>query len=141
MCAEICFSQAESGCDASVITSGINEEAKALGVASSSEPFSFFVKDDGGAVIAGCNGYFVHGSAYTDQLWVAKEYRGNGLGRIVMNKVHKEGMERGCCIATTSTMSFRNVVGFYEKLGYVVDFIRDGYANGARCIFLLKKLA
>lgn len=75
-----------------------------------------------------------------DQLWVAPDYRKLGLGRQLMERVHQLGRAHRCAMATVATMSFLGVQKFYEQLGYVVDFVRAGYANGSSCIFLLKIL-
>lgn len=126
--------------DIDFLTARINESAKVLGVEEEAYPFSFFIRDDQGNIIAGCNGSVVYGSIYTDQLWVDEAYRGQGLGKQLMQKVHDYGREIGCAMAIVSTMSFQNTRSFYEYLGYVCDFERAGYAHGASCLFLRKSL-
>jgi hypothetical protein len=37
-------------------------------------------------------------------------------------------------------MSFQNAKGFYEKLGYKIDFIRNGYVQGGSMISMRKNL-
>lgn len=103
-------------------------------------PFAFCIKDEKDNIVAGCNGSVVFGVIYTDQLWVHPEYRHQGLGRKVMEHVHQYGQSRDCRMATVTTMDFQNARTFYEKLGYVCDFERAGYANGAIAIFLRKLL-
>ena len=103
-------------------------------------PFAFFIRDDNNSIIAGCNGSVIYGTIYTDQLWVSQSYRRKGLGRVLMEKVHDYGRKSGCKLATVATMSFQNVQKFYEHLGYECDFERSGYSNGAKCLFLKKKL-
>lgn len=79
-------------------------------------------------------------AVYTDQLWVHKKHRGQGFAREIMGKVHEFGKLEGCKTATIQTMSFQGAKSFYEKLGYVQDFKRDGYVNGSSCIFMMKDL-
>ena len=55
-----------------------------------------------------------------------------------MEKVHQFGIDEGCTMATVSTMSFQNAVDFYKKLGYAIDFEREGHVNNRRCLFLRK---
>lgn len=126
--------------DIDFLTARINESAKALGVEEEAYPFAFFMRDDQGNIIAGCNGSVVYGSIYTDQLWVDEAYRGQGVGSKLMEKVHDYGREIGCAMATVSTMSFQNASSFYEHLGYVCDFERAGHVCGTSCLFLCKSL-
>ncbi|WP_369127324.1 GNAT family N-acetyltransferase [Cardinium endosymbiont of Oedothorax gibbosus] len=103
-------------------------------------PFGFFIRDEAKQLKVGVNGDIIYGVIYVDQLWVDADYRNRGLGSQLMERVHKLGHKERCSMATVCTMSFLGVQKFYERLGYKVDFVRSGYANGASCIFLSKKL-
>lgn len=119
------------------ITRQINKETIEYGEA---KPFAFYIRDDSSNIIAGANGFIIYGSIYTDQLWVDKEYRGQGFACKIMDKVHEMGKQKRCKFATVQTMSFQGAKSFYEKLGYVQDFKRDGYVNASSCIFMKKEL-
>jgi len=123
--------------DIDFLTQKINEETSDKGAA---YPFAFFIRDDTHVIIAGCNGSVIFGAIYTDQLWVSPEYRKQGLGRKIMERVHQYGLETGCHMATVSTMNFQKAREFYEALGYQCDFERPGYVENSSCIFLIKKL-
>ncbi|MDA0967988.1 MAG: GNAT family N-acetyltransferase [Proteobacteria bacterium] len=123
--------------DIDFLTKQINQETSEYGEA---YPFAFFMRDDEAEIIAGANGFVIYGAIYTDQLWVDKEYRGQGFAKKIMDKVHEFGLLEGCKIATVQTMSFQGAHSFYEKLGYVQDFKRTGYVNGSNCIFMRKAL-
>lgn len=123
--------------DIEFLTQKINQETPGFGQA---HPFAFFIRDDAGEIIAGCNGSVIFGAIYTDQLWVDPHYRRQGLGRKLMEHVHKLGGQAGCTMATVATMSFQNAQPFYEHLGYRVDFKRPGYAKGGHLIFFKKEL-
>ncbi len=123
--------------DVDFLTQKINEETPEFGGA---YPFAFYVRDDDGNIIAGCNGSIIFGCIYTDQLWVDPDYRGQGLGVKLMDAVHEYGRKSECTIATVNTMSFQNAQNFYEKLGYALDFERQGYTQNSSCIFLKRKL-
>ncbi|WP_243516945.1 MULTISPECIES: N-acetyltransferase [unclassified Candidatus Cardinium] len=120
------------------LTSKLNEAAEGF---QSVYPFGFFIKDASKQIKAGVNGCIMYGVIYVDQLWVDVDYRKRGLGRQLMEQAHLLGQKEGCSMATVCTMSFLGVEKFYESLGYKVDFVRLGYANGSSCIFLSKKLA
>lgn len=71
--------------DIDFITKQINQETAEYGEA---YPFAFFIKDDDSKIIASANGFVIYGAIYTDQLWVDKRYRGQGLAKNLMDKVH-----------------------------------------------------
>lgn len=123
--------------DIDFLTQKINAETPQFGQAS---PFAFFIRDDHESIIAGCNGSIIFGVIYTDQLWVAEDYRGQGLGRKLMNKVNHYARELNCTMATVNTMDFQNARAFYEGLGYECDFARSGYAADSSMIFLKRSL-
>ena len=100
----------------------------------------FFIRNDDGAIIAGCNCFVLFGSIYTDQIWVHRHHRRQGLGSNLLDEVHTHGRSAGCSMATVATMSFQRALGFYEGLGYVVDLTREGYVHGSSAIFLKKML-
>ena len=118
------FTTSPSSADIDFITQKINEEITDFGTAT---PFAFFIRNEDGGIIAGCNGSIIFGCIYTDQLWVDKNYRHKKIGKKLMEAVHDYGNNAECRIATVNTMNFQNAKEFYEKLGYVVDFERSGY--------------
>jgi GNAT superfamily N-acetyltransferase len=123
--------------DIDFLTQKINQETPEFGEA---HPFTFFIRDGGNQIIAGCNGSVIFGSIYTDQLWVHPNHRKNGLGHQLMEAVHDYGRKVGCRIATVATMSFQGAKSFYGKLGYVSDFERPGYTHSSSCHFMRKEL-
>lgn len=131
------YTKNPSPSDVDFITKQINLETSEYGEA---YPFAFFMRDDDSKIIAGANGFVIYGAIYTDQLWVDKDYRGQGFATKLMAKVHEFGKLEGCKIATVQTMSFQGAQKFYEKLGYLQDFKRTGYVNGSNCIFMRKAL-
>ena len=131
------YTNTPSSNDIFFITKQLNKETFKYG---DSHPFAFFIRDDESNITAGANGFVIYGAIYTDQLWVSKNHRGQGIGRKIMGKVHELGKLQGCKIATVQTMSFHGAIGFYQKLGYTEDFKRDGYISGSSCFFLRKNL-
>lgn len=126
--------------DIEFITQAINEESQKQGIIDKAYPFAFFIRDQTGQIIAGCNGSLVYGAIYTDQLWIHVNYRNKGFGRLLMEKVHNLGRQQGCIFATVATMDFQNARGFYEHLGYECDFERKGYSNQSILQFLKKDI-
>ena len=85
--------------DIDFLTEQINLETPQFGNA---YPFAFFIKNDKGKIIAGANGSIVFAVIYTDQLWVSINYRKTGLGKELMEEVHKYGKDNGYAFATVS---------------------------------------
>ncbi len=131
------FTQSPMTTDIDFLTQKINQETSQLGNA---YPFAFFIRDENHQIIAGCNGSVIFGSIYTDQLWVHPTHRKKGLGHQLMEAVHDYGRNHGCTMATVATMSFQGAKEFYEKIGYISDFERTGYAQNSSCIFLKRSL-
>lgn len=131
------YTSTPASADIDFLTQKINQETPEFGEA---HPFAFFIRDERNQIIAGCNGSVIFGSIYTDQLWVHPAHRKNGLGHQLMEAVHDYGRRSGCSMATVATMSFQGAKSFYEKLGYVTDFERQGYTQNSRCLFMRKKL-
>lgn len=134
---EIEFTTSPVAIDIDFLTQKINQETPEFGEAN---PFAFFIRDERNQIIAGCNGSVIFGSIYTDQLWVHPDHRKNGLGHQLMEAVRDYGHRSGCSMATVATMSFQGAKTFYEKLGYVSDFERQGYTQNSSCIFLKRSL-
>lgn len=124
--------ESASSTDLDFLTQKINGELAAY-------PFALFVRNKEGEIIAGCNGSVIFGSIYTDQLWVDPTLRGLGVGKKLMEAVHAYGKKQGCTLATVTTMDFQ-APHFYAKLGYKIDFAKEGYSKGSSCIFMSKKL-
>jgi len=104
------------------------------------EHIGFFIKNDNGNLIGGCNGFIFCSCIYTDQLWIHESIRGKGMGRKLMESMHDYGRKHNCRIATLQTMNFQDKRKFYEHLGYKCDLEREGYANGATLICMKKEL-
>lgn len=137
---EIEFTAHPTSEDLEKLTNSINYEAAIRGVTSKASPYAFFIREEDGEIIAGANGSLIYGTIYIDQLWVNPAYRNQGYGLALMEKVHTLGIEMGCTMATVCTMDFQEVKHFYEKLGYLCDFERQGYSQDAICYFMKKNL-
>jgi GNAT superfamily N-acetyltransferase len=80
------------------------------------------------------------GWAYIDLLYVSKERRGQGLGRLLMKRAEDEARKRGCHSAFLWTQEFE-APGFYEKLGYKRFVTFENFIPGHQRIGFMKQLA
>lgn len=102
-------------------------------------PFGIFIKGSNGMVIGGINGLALYGCLYIEMLWVKTEWRKQGLGKKLMNEAEMIGRERKCTFATVTTMDWE-AFPFYQRLGYDIEFIREGYEKESKMYMLRKKL-
>jgi len=97
------------------------------------------LKNPQGSVVGGVTAVSQFRVLHLDALWVAKEYRAQGHGSRLVLQAEKIGFEKGCIAAQTQTFSFQ-APGFYQKIGYQMLGIYDGYPDGITEYTLMKRL-
>lgn len=100
---------------------------------------TIFLKDKKGKVVAGLNGHSDWGWLFVKLLWVADDYRGEGLGTRLMAAAEKEAIERKCRHIWLDTFSFQ-APKFYRSLGYRKFGKLDNYPEGYSRYFFTKAL-
>lgn len=103
------------------------------------QPFSIFIKDQNSHILGGIAGATFYGSMYIDSLWIDKSLRHQGWGTKLMQEAEKIGKERKAMFATVHTMDWEGLA-FYQKLGYSIEFIREGYVKDSKMYMLRKAL-
>ncbi len=103
------------------------------------QPFSIFIKDQNGNIRGGVSGTLFYGSLYVDSLWIESKLRNQGWGTKLMEEAEKLGREQGARFVTVNTMDWE-ALPFYEKLGYKIEFIREGYDKDSKMYMLRKSL-
>jgi ribosomal protein S18 acetylase RimI-like enzyme len=79
------------------------------------------------------------GQLHIKYLFVEDKYRGQGIGRMLMEHAFEFGKKRGYDFAFVETMSFQ-APEFYQKLGFEIEFSRGGYALETNFHYLKKVL-
>ncbi len=74
-----------------------------------------------------------------DFLWVDEKLRGHGIGKRLLLKLEQTAHERGCRQVTLNTFSFQ-APEFYQKLGYSIFGVIDGFGQHFQKFFLRKHL-
>lgn len=77
---------------------------------------------------------------YINAVWVAGRHRGKGAGKRMLKLVEAEAVRRGCEAAGLDTFEFQ-ARGFYERHGYVVYGVLEGFPPGSRKYYLRKQLS
>jgi len=102
-------------------------------------PLSILARDVEGELIGGLNGVTHWRWLYVRHLWVAETYRGNGVGRRLMDEAEGAALARGCIGVYIDTFDPR-VADFYARAGFSrVGAIAD-FPPGGQRIFLSKRL-
>lgn len=125
--------------DEKILFEGINDQAVLKKNMERIHSFGIFIKNAQGVVLGGAKGITYYGCLYVDMLWIKEELRSQGLGKKLMMEAEKIGCERQCAFATVNTMDWEALT-FYQKLGYEIEFIREGYIKDSKLYMLRKQL-
>ncbi len=77
------------------------------------------------------------GALHIKYLFIEDKFRGKKVGTQLMEKAFEFAKQEKCPFAFVETMSFQGI-GFYQKLGFVLEFTRKGYAHGTSFHYLRK---
>jgi ribosomal protein S18 acetylase RimI-like enzyme len=97
------------------------------------------LKGPDGSVVGGITASTTLRVMHLEALWVAKEYRNLGHASRLVLQAERIGSEKGCIASQTQSFSFQ-APGFYQKIGYRVLGIYDGYPDGITECTLMKRL-
>lgn len=123
--------------DLLILLEGISNNAKQKKGHKPIVTFAFFIRDEKNVIHGGCSGCNLYGCLYIDSLWVEETLRSNGYGTQLMKAAEKWGNEQRCTFSTVNTMDFE-ALGFYKKLGFEIEFKRQGFSKESIFYFLRK---
>jgi ribosomal protein S18 acetylase RimI-like enzyme len=92
-----------------------------------------------GETIAGIFGWTWGGCSEIEFLWVNEAFRGQGVGKRLLEAAEEEARRRGCRDLVLDTHSFQ-APGFYLKCGYEVIAEVENHPQGYKKIYLRKVL-
>jgi GNAT superfamily N-acetyltransferase len=99
---------------------------------------AIFIRDDRGEMVGGLYGYTHWGWLFISHLWVAEALRDQCYGTELVARAEHEAGRRGCRRAYLDTFDFQ-ALGFYQKRGYEVFGLLEGFPTGYRRYFLQKR--
>ena len=124
--------------DIQVLIRGIADYAKQKRGFDALDFFAFFIRDENDTIVGGCNGGTLYGGLHIDSLWVSDVIRQKGWGTKLVNAALSYGKEKHCNFATVNTMDWE-ALGFYQKLGFKIEFQRSGFHKSSVFYFLRKE--
>lgn len=103
------------------------------------EQLSFVLKDDDRTILGGITASTFWRHLHVDFLWVDERLRGQGQGKVLLEKVEQAAKEKGCRLITLDTFSFQ-APDFYKRNGYEVFGMLEDHPKGFSQYFLQKRL-
>lgn len=100
--------------------------------------FAFALRQ-GDAIVGVITAKIFYKALVIRHLFIEKKWRRQGYGVALMQKAIEKGQKVGCHFAHLETMDFQ-ALGFYQKLGFTLEFTRKGYAHGVEMHYLKKEL-
>ena len=104
------------------------------------QPVKIVVRDTDGNIVGGILGHTRWRWMYVAKLWVDESLRGQGVGRRLMEAAEDLARSRGCTDVSLDTFDFQ-ARPFYEKLGYELFGVLEGFPPDSRQYYLRKSLA
>ncbi len=95
-------------------------------------------KNEDGQVIGGVQAYTTLKAVHITQLWVDEKYRNQGYGRNLLTSAEKKATENGCISGLVNALSFQSPK-FFQKNGYKIFGVSDGYPDSIKEYFLIKR--
>lgn len=125
------FSTADAPSDDSlrVVDAGLEEHNFAAAPLADVTSLAAFAAEPSGKVVGGAVGRTWGRCCELLQLWVATEYRLDGVGSRLLHEFEERARGRGCDVFYLTTLSFQ-APEFYRKHGYEVLAQISGYPNG-----------
>jgi ribosomal protein S18 acetylase RimI-like enzyme len=102
-------------------------------------PLLLVARDVSGELCGGLVGATFWGWLHIDTLWVASEWRGQGVGKALLQHAEMRARERQCHSVQVETHDFQ-APDFYRKLGYVCFGTLNDFPEGHVKYFLKKRL-
>lgn len=136
-----CIELLQTGSEAlaDLLFTGVNAAAQQTKGMQPMQGFSLAVKDATDQIVGGANGVIYYGCLYVDMLWIDKAARDLGIGSRLMQKAEELARQNKATFATVNTMDWE-ALKFYQKLGYEVEFTREGYDKDSKMFMLRKAL-
>ncbi len=102
--------------------------------------FNYYIKDNN-KIIAGINSCFYFEEILSvNVLFVKEEYRGKGIGSILLKKVEDDAMKRGAKLSHLHTFDFNNAKDFYLRHGYEIFGELNDCPRGYKHYYFKKNL-
>lgn len=107
---------------------GLKEYELSHGIHVDYSPFAFELYNENGSLIGVLDAFSSYSSIHIRDLWIDKNYRGNGYGKQLINALEQHFQDKGFNNINTVSCAFQ-APDFYKKCGFQVEFIRENIGN------------
>jgi GNAT superfamily N-acetyltransferase len=136
----ITASAAEADPAIPVLLAGLGSHAKPQAGPANAESLTLVVRrPDEAAPLGGLHARIFYGWMYVNLLHLPEDLRGQGLGRVLMQRAELAARARGCTGIWLDTFSFQ-ARPFYESLGFRLFATLEDYPPGHSRHYLMKRL-
>jgi GNAT superfamily N-acetyltransferase len=125
--------------EAHAVDQGLEEANAMAAPLHEMQHLSCIANDDEGSLLGGALGRWWGQRCELQQLWVAPEKRGSGIGSLLVAEFERLARERGCESVYLETFSFQ-APDFYRRRGYVSQFEHTGFPHGISKFLMQKHL-
>lgn len=101
--------------------------------------YGFLLRGEDGAIVGGLTGYVLYGWMFVQFIAVAEEFRGQGLGKMLMEQAEDWARKHGLGGMWLDTFAFQ-APDFYRSLGFTEFGTIEDHPAGSRRIFFQKRL-
>lgn len=98
-----------------------------------------YLRDTEKVICGGLVGFLAWQWLSVDLLWVDESLRGQGYGAAILERAERVARDAGCVAVKLDTYEFQ-ARPFYEKRGYVVFGVLEGYPANTRTYYMQKVL-
>ncbi len=102
-------------------------------------PLAVQIRNEQNEIIAGAAGRTFGDWLLLNTLWVSDELRGQSIGSEILKQIEQSSKQRGCKKCLLDTLNFQ-AMPFYEKHGYNIQWIQEGYPKTGCKYFMMKEL-
>lgn len=103
------------------------------------KPIAVQLKDEQGDVVAGAAGRTFGNWLMLNTLWVSDTLRGQQIGAQLLAQIEEAARQRGCTTCLLDTLNFQ-AMPFYEKYGYVTQWVQENYPKTGCRYYMVKTL-
>jgi GNAT superfamily N-acetyltransferase len=100
---------------------------------------AIFVRDDGGVIVAGIQGWTWGGACWIEDFWIRSDLRRHGSGTRLLAAAEQEARARSCDAIFLYTFGFQAPM-FYQKKGYEILHVVDDFPRRPHKQYYLKKM-
>jgi GNAT superfamily N-acetyltransferase len=134
------FIDAPSASEIEAVVGILGAAAEAQRPGGNYRDYGFLLRDEAGSILGGLTGYVLYDWMFIQFVSVAAELRGQGLGKMLMQKAEDWAREQGLGGMWLDTFAFQ-APDFYRSLGFVEFGTIENHPSGSRRIFFQKRLA